>query len=52
VFEIDPQTMAVKRVMQHDGVAIGAVSTALQVGDKLMLGSVFDDRIGIVEVRG
>jgi hypothetical protein len=51
VFEIDPNTLTVHKVLSHDGSRLGAVSTALQVGDSLLLGSVFDDRIGIVEVR-
>jgi DNA-binding beta-propeller fold protein YncE len=51
VFEIDPNTLSVRKVLSHDGSLLGAVSTALQVGDSLLLGSVFDDRIGIVEVR-
>jgi sugar lactone lactonase YvrE len=51
VFEIDPATLRVNQVIAHDGSLLGAVSTALQVGHNLLLGSVFDDRIGIVEVR-
>jgi hypothetical protein len=51
VFEIDPNTLSVRKVLSHDGSRLGAVSTALQVGNNLLLGSVFDDRIGIVEVH-
>jgi hypothetical protein len=51
VFEIDPSTLAMKKILSHDGSLLGAVSTALQVGDDLLLGSIFDDRIGIVEVQ-
>jgi hypothetical protein len=51
VFEIDPKTLRVSKVLAHDGSLLGAVSTALQVGNRLLLGSIFDDRIGIVEVR-
>ena len=51
MFEVDPRTLTVREVMSHDGSLLGAVSSALQVGDDLLLGSIFDDRIGIVEVR-
>jgi hypothetical protein len=51
VFEIDPRTLVVSKVLAHDGRLVGAVSTALQVGNSLLLGSVYDDRIGIVEIR-
>jgi hypothetical protein len=48
VYEIDPDTLAVTRLLSHSGEKIGAVATALQVGDALLLSSVFDDRIGYV----
>jgi hypothetical protein len=51
VYEIDPTTMASSRVLQHDGSIIGAVATALEVDDELYLSSVFDDRIGVVELQ-
>jgi hypothetical protein len=51
VLEVDPATLAVKRVLEHDGDVLGAVSSAAQVGDTLVLGSVFDDRIGVVRVH-
>jgi hypothetical protein len=34
--------------LAHSGDLLGAVATALQVGDALLLSSVFDDRIGYV----
>ena len=48
VYELDPRTMVVQELLSHDGEQIGAVATALAVGNTLYLGSVFDDRIGVV----
>ena len=48
VYEIDPETLATRKVMEHDGRAVGAVATALEVDGILYLGSVFDDRVGMV----
>jgi hypothetical protein len=48
VHEIDPDTMTETTILEGDGDALGAVSTPLVVGDLLYLGSVFDDRIGVV----
>jgi hypothetical protein len=47
VHEIDPQTLAATRVFAHDGRDLGAVASAVEVGGRLYLGSVFDDRIGV-----
>ncbi|MDG2307712.1 MAG: SMP-30/gluconolactonase/LRE family protein [Candidatus Binatia bacterium] len=47
VFEIDPQTGSVDRVLGHDGSRLGAVASAHAVDDKLYLSAVFDDRIGV-----
>jgi len=49
VVEVDPDTMAAKPIFSHNGEQVGAVATALEVGRTLYLGSVFDDRVGIVE---
>ena len=51
VFEIDPLTLAVHKIFDHDGAVLGAVSSAAQVGDELVLGSVFDDRIGVLALN-
>ena len=51
VFEIDPLTLVVHKIFEHDGTQLGAVSSAAQVGSELVLGSVFDDRIGLLAVR-
>ena len=51
VFEIDPLTLAVRKIFEHDGTQLGAVSSAAQVDGDLVLGSVFDDRIGLLAVR-
>ena len=48
--EVDPDTLAVHPLLTHNGDTIGAVATALEVGRLLYLGSVFDDRIGIVRL--
>jgi hypothetical protein len=48
VYEIDPETLATHKVIEHDGSQVGAVATALEVDGILYLGSVFDDRVGIV----
>ena len=50
-YEIDPVTLAKRKVLEHNGRLIGAVATTLQVGDELYFGSVFDDRIGVAHVR-
>jgi hypothetical protein len=48
VYEIDPETLATHKVIEHDGSRVGAVATALEVDGILYLGSVYDDRIGVV----
>jgi hypothetical protein len=48
VYEIDPETLATQKVIEHDGSRVGAVATALEVDGILYLGTVFDDRVGIV----
>jgi hypothetical protein len=50
VTEIDPDTLATRDVLTHDGAIVGAVATALEVDDLLFLGSVFDDRVGVVRL--
>jgi hypothetical protein len=51
VYEIDPLTLSVRKVFEHDGSELGAVASAAQIGDKLVLGSLFDDRIGLLALR-
>jgi hypothetical protein len=48
VWEMDPETLAMHKVIAHDGSTVGAVATALEVDGVLYLGSVYDDRIGVV----
>jgi hypothetical protein len=40
--------MALRTLAEHDGGRLGAVTVATPVGDKILLGSVFDDRIGVL----
>ena len=49
-YEVDPATMATRKLLEHNGRLIGAVATTLQVGDNLYFGSVFDDRIGVARL--
>lgn len=51
VWEIDPATLAVSKILEHDGTNVGAVATALRVDNRIYLSSVFDDRIGVVTVE-
>lgn len=50
VYEIDPDTLATRKILEHDGVVVGAVATALEVDGLLYLGSVFDDRVGVTNI--
>jgi hypothetical protein len=50
VYEIDPDTLATRKVLDHDGSVVGAVATALEVDGLLYFGSVFDDRVGVMRV--
>ena len=50
VYELDPDTLATHKVLEHDGSAIGAVATALEVDGLLYFGSVFDDRAGVMRI--
>lgn len=47
LFEIDPATGAASERFAHAGSLVGGVSSAVEVGDRIYLGAVFDDRIGI-----
>ncbi len=48
VYEVDPVTLATSLVLEHDGSELGAVATALETEGVMYLGSVYDDRIGVV----
>jgi len=50
VYEVDPDTLATHKVLEHDGSVVGAVATALEVDGRLFLGSVFDDRVGVMKI--
>jgi hypothetical protein len=50
VYEIDPDTLATRKILDHDGSVVGAVATALEVDGLLYFGSVFDDRVGVMRV--
>jgi hypothetical protein len=50
VYEIDPDTLATRKVVDHDGSVVGAVATALEVDGLMYFGSVFDDRIGVMRL--
>ena len=52
IWEIDPDTLSVRRVFQHDGSVVGAVASAAEVGDQIYLGAVFGDRIGVWQRPG
>jgi len=48
IHELDPATMALRPVFEHAGDRLGAVATATAVNDKILLATVFDDRIGVI----
>jgi len=48
VHEVDPHTLASRRLIEHDGTIVGAIATAVEVDGRVYLGSVYDDRIGVV----
>ncbi len=45
IARINPQTMEVENIFQHEGAPMGAATVAQQVGDSLFLGSFTGDRI-------
>ncbi|MFP6663149.1 MAG: hypothetical protein VCC00_02980 [Deltaproteobacteria bacterium] len=47
IWSINPDTLAVQRVFQHDGSVVGAVASAEEVGGRVYLSAVFGDRIGV-----
>jgi hypothetical protein len=48
LLEIDPATGAASERLSHDGSRLGGVSSAAEVGERIYLGAVFDDRIGVL----
>jgi hypothetical protein len=48
VLSVDPDTLATRVVLEHDGAALGAASSAVRVGDALFLGTFSGDRLGVV----
>jgi hypothetical protein len=50
IHEIDPEAMTSTLLLAGDGEVLGAVSTPLVIGEMMYLGSVFDDRIGVVRL--
>jgi hypothetical protein len=51
VWEIDPDTRSAAEILAGNGERIAAVPVALEVGDFLLLGSIGDDRVGVVRRR-
>lgn len=45
VVRVDPETLEVEEILVHPGTAMGSVSAALVVGDRLYLGSFASDRM-------
>lgn len=48
LLEIDLASGAVSERFAHDGSRLGAVASVAEVGDRLYLGAIFDDRIGVL----
>jgi len=48
LYEIAPTTLAATKRFAHDGSLVGAVASATEVDGRIYLGSVFDDRIGVL----
>ena len=48
LYEIVPTTLAATRRFAHDGSVVGAIASATEVDGRIYLGSVFDDRIGVL----
>lgn len=51
VWEIDPETGSAVEILAGDGRRISSVPVALEVGDLLLLGSIGDNRVGVVRRR-
>jgi hypothetical protein len=47
LLEVDPANGKAASRLVHDGRELGAVSSVAEVGERLYLGAVFDDRIGL-----
>ena len=45
IYQLDPETLSVKEVINHRGLPMGAVTVAKQVGDHLYLGSYAGNRV-------
>lgn len=52
VYEITPETLAARLVVSHSGEAIGAVATAVEIDDQLLVSSVLNDRIATMPQSG
>ena len=48
ITELDPATLAAHDVLADDGTVVGAVASATEIDGCTYVGSVFDDRIGVV----
>ena len=46
--EVDPATGRASERFAHDGSLVGGVSSAAEAGERLYLGAIFDDRIGVL----
>ncbi len=47
LFEIDPSTLDARELFHHSGEVIGAAASATPLGDRIYIGAVFDDRVGV-----
>jgi hypothetical protein len=51
VWEIDPDTLSAVEILAGNGQRIASVPVALEVGGFLFLGSIGDNRVGVVRRR-
>ena len=49
LIEIEPDLSSAVELLRHDGEAVGAVSSAVEVAGRFYLGAIRDDRIGVWE---
>lgn len=52
LYEIEPETLAVRLLLVGDGDAVGAVTSVAQHRERYFFGAVFDDRIGLWSAAG
>lgn len=47
LWEVDPRTLAAGELLRHDGSVLCGATSAVQIGERILIGTMSEDRIGV-----